>query len=141
MTKILVNGVDVTIIFPFPLPLPETFSQRMLLFDGLMGVTRIIKLRPRQPTCAVCGDNPTITRLIDYELFCGSKASDKSQSLHLLDSEQRISCQHYKAVLDSGHAHLLIDVREPVEYEICCLDNATSKLASITTPLIFNCFC
>ena len=107
--------------------LTETFSQRMLVFDGLLGITRTVKLRPRQPTCAVCGDSPTITRLIDYEMFCGSKADDKSASLCVLGAEHRVTCQNYKLVVDSGHTHLLVDVREPVEYEICCLGNSTSE--------------
>lgn len=107
-----------------------TYSQRMLVFDGLSGVSRTIKLRPRQLSCAVCGDNPTITRLIDYEMFCGSRADDKSRMLSVLDPLQRITCQQYKTVVDSDCAHLLIDVREPVQYEICHLDNSTSKYIS-----------
>ena len=106
----------------------ETYSQKMLVFDGLLGITRTVKLRPRQPTCAVCGDNPTITRLIDYEVFCSSKADDKSvNKLNVLDVKQRVTCQQYKEVVDAGHTHLLVDVREPVEYEICCLSNSISK--------------
>lgn len=54
-----------------------SYSQQLLLFDGICGVFRNIKLRPRQPQCTVCGDNPSITALIDYELFCGSRADDK----------------------------------------------------------------
>lgn len=99
----------------------------MLLFDGLQGVTRTVKLRPRQPTCVVCGDNPTISKLIDYEMFCGSKADDKSHTLSLLEPQQRLTCTEYKMLVDSGHTHLLVDVREPVEYEICCLGNSTSE--------------
>ena len=98
------------------------------MFDGLMGVTRTVKLRPRQSSCAVCGDAPTISELIDYEMFCGSKSDDKSASLSLLDPEQRVTCQQYKTVVDSGHTHFLLDIREPVEYEICRLDNSTSEL-------------
>ena len=47
------------------------------MFDGLDGTFRSIKLRSRQTNCPVCGDNPTVTQLIDYEQFCGAKASDK----------------------------------------------------------------
>ena len=54
-----------------------SYSQKLLLFDALCGSFRTIKLRPRQPQCAVCGDNPSITALINYELFCGSRADDK----------------------------------------------------------------
>ena len=107
----------------------------MLVFDGLMGVIRTVKLRPRQPTCAVCGDHPTISKLIDYEMFCGSKSDDKSTNLSLLDSQHRVTCQQYKVVVDSGQAHLLLDVREPVEHEICCLDNSTSECVLANPPV------
>lgn len=106
---------------------PDTYSKKMLVFDGLLGITRTVKLRPRQSTCAVCGDNPTITRLIDYEVFCSSKADDKAVKLNVLDVKQRITCQQYKQEVDAGHIHLLVDVREPVEYEICCLGNSISE--------------
>ena len=47
------------------------------MYDGLDGTFRTIRLRGRQPTCPVCSDAPTITKLIDYEQFCGAKATDK----------------------------------------------------------------
>jgi hypothetical protein len=97
------------------------------VFDGLSGVTRTVKLRPKQPSCAVCGENPTITELIDYELFCGSRADDKSAALSDLEPGQRVTCQQYKEIVDSRCAHLLLDVREPVQYDICHLQNSTSE--------------
>lgn len=97
------------------------------MFDGLSGVTRTVKLRPKQSSCAVCGENPTITMLIDYELFCGSRADDKSEAVSILDPGQRVTCQQYKKVVESGCAHILLDVREPVQYEICHLENSTSE--------------
>ena len=61
-----------------------TYSQRLLMFDALSGTFRTIKLRPRQSTCVVCGDSPSITQLIDYEQFCGAVASDKVYHTHQL---------------------------------------------------------
>lgn len=49
----------------------------MLIYDALDGRFLTIKLRPRQSCCSVCGDNPTINKLQDYELFCGASATDK----------------------------------------------------------------
>jgi len=54
-----------------------SFCGKLLLYDGYAGSFRSIRLRGRQEKCAVCSDNPTITALQDYELFCGSKATDK----------------------------------------------------------------
>lgn len=59
------------------LNLEETLSSRMLLFDGYDTTFRCIKLRKRKLDCDVCGINPKIKSLIDYEQFCGSVANDK----------------------------------------------------------------
>jgi adenylyltransferase/sulfurtransferase len=52
-------------------------SKSMLLFDGSDCSFRKVRVRDRNPSCAVCGSEPSITALIDYEQFCGSKANDK----------------------------------------------------------------
>lgn len=98
-----------------------SFSQKLLLFDGLQGSFRSIKIRGRQPTCPVCGDNPSITELIDYEQFCGARANDKDKDLTLLKDTDRISPKDYKEMLDTKQEHVLVDVRLPVELDICQL--------------------
>lgn len=63
---------------PFPwLSIPASCSQHLLMFDAQDLRFRSIRLRPKQAGCAVCGENPSVTRLIDYEAFCGSAATDK----------------------------------------------------------------
>lgn len=47
------------------------------MFDAQDARFRSIRLRPKQAGCAVCGENPSVTRLVDYEAFCGSAATDK----------------------------------------------------------------
>lgn len=54
-----------------------SYSQKMLIYDALDGRFLSIKLRPKQRNCCVCGDNPSINKLLDYELFCGASATDK----------------------------------------------------------------
>uniref|UniRef100_A0A8D0B951 Adenylyltransferase and sulfurtransferase MOCS3 n=1 Tax=Salvator merianae TaxID=96440 RepID=A0A8D0B951_SALMN len=98
-----------------------SFNQVMLLFDALEGRFRHIKLRPRNPDCPVCGDHPSVVALQDYEAFCGSSATDKCRTLQLLHSEERISVEEYKTILDSQVLHVLIDVRPQVEVDICHL--------------------
>lgn len=58
-------------------PGSASYSQRLLLFDAHSGDFRVVTLRPRNKHCAVCGDNPSIRELIDYEQFCGSGPNDK----------------------------------------------------------------
>ncbi|KAK6183525.1 hypothetical protein SNE40_010995 [Patella caerulea] len=101
----------------------SSFGQRMLLFDAIDGTFRCVKLRGRQPSCPVCGDAPTITQLIDYEQFCGAKASDKDKAMNILEKEQRMSAKEYKTILEEKKPHILVDVRQPVELEICQLPN------------------
>nr|XP_008012273.2 adenylyltransferase and sulfurtransferase MOCS3 [Chlorocebus sabaeus] len=104
--------------------LGPSYSGSLLLFDALRGHFRCIRLRSRRLDCAVCGERPTVTDLLDYEAFCGSSATDKCRSLQLLSPEERISVTDYKRVLDSGASHLLLDVRPQVEVDICRLPHA-----------------
>lgn len=55
----------------------NVLSGRLMLFDGITSTFRNIALRKRSTNCDVCGDNPTIKSLIDYEQFCGARADDK----------------------------------------------------------------
>ncbi|KAL4624058.1 adenylyltransferase and sulfurtransferase MOCS3 [Arapaima gigas] len=95
--------------------------QKLLIFDALTLRLRSIQLRPRQVDCAVCGDHPSVTSLQDYEKFCASAATDKCRRLCLLSKDQRISIQAYKEILDKQTQHVLLDVRPPVEVDICHL--------------------
>ncbi|KAJ1645846.1 hypothetical protein J3B02_002193 [Coemansia erecta] len=95
---------------------------------------RKIKLRMRKPTCAVCGDSPTVTGLVDYVAFCGAGPSDNAPEWQLLrDAKQRVSCTEYHQVqratdeASSGaKGHLLLDVRDEVQFAICQLPNAVN---------------
>ncbi|KAF9086289.1 Molybdenum cofactor synthesis protein 3, partial [Mortierella sp. AM989] len=82
---------------------------------------RTIKLRKRKDNCVVCGDNPTITKLIDYVRFCGSSATDKTPDMFLIPFQERITCEGYKKIRQDNIPHLLLDVREEVQFDICSL--------------------
>lgn len=57
----------------------ESLSSRLLLIDGLSMEFRQVRI-PRNPQCPLCGDNPTVTELIDYEVFCGvSPQNDQAE--------------------------------------------------------------
>uniref|UniRef100_A0AAY4CMD3 Adenylyltransferase and sulfurtransferase MOCS3 n=1 Tax=Denticeps clupeoides TaxID=299321 RepID=A0AAY4CMD3_9TELE len=96
-------------------------GQQLLVFDAQDCRFRCIRLRPKQASCAVCGESPTVTQLGDYESFCGSAATDKCRRLNLLHKEQRISVEEYKSIVDKEIPHLLLDVRPQVEIDICSL--------------------
>ncbi|KAI8924450.1 hypothetical protein BC831DRAFT_513356 [Entophlyctis helioformis] len=104
--------------------IPTSYSQKLLLFDAVAGSFRSVKLRGKSPNCAVCGDNPTITEPIDYVQFCGSAPDDKTPDVHLLEPHERVSVQAYRDVADSGAPHVLVDVRDQMQFEICALPNS-----------------
>jgi len=100
----------------------EPLIGRMIAFDALKMKFREFKLR-RDPKCPVCGDNPTIKELIDYDQFCGipqAKAAEEAEA-----PVPTISVQDLKAKLDRGDKFKLIDVREPFEWDICRIPGAT----------------
>src|SRR5690349_2993431 len=92
----------------------EPLVGRLLLYDALAMRFRELKLR-RNPECPVCGDNPTITELIDYQQFCGIP----NQAHEPVATEGDIDPVEVKSKIDRGDPFVLIDVREPHEYQIC----------------------
>jgi adenylyltransferase/sulfurtransferase len=94
----------------------EPLVGRLLLYDALGMHFRELKLR-KNPECPICGDHPTITKLIDYHQFCGVPQQPPKQESKLTDDE--IEVTEVKEKLDRGDKFVLIDVREPHEYQIC----------------------
>jgi molybdopterin/thiamine biosynthesis adenylyltransferase/rhodanese-related sulfurtransferase/molybdopterin converting factor small subunit len=97
----------------------EPLVGRLLLYDALAMRFRELKLR-RNPECPVCGDHPTIHELIDYQEFCGIP----NQPHEPAAVEGDIDPVEVKAKIDRGDPFVLIDVREPHEYQICRIPNA-----------------
>ena len=107
------------------LEIDEVLSGRLVIFDGGRGTFRTVRLRGKRERCDVCSEKPIITRLIDYEQFCGMRASDKDFKLNILEEKERISCKEYKNMLSNPSTrHVLIDVRSANEFEICQLPNS-----------------
>jgi molybdopterin/thiamine biosynthesis adenylyltransferase/rhodanese-related sulfurtransferase/molybdopterin converting factor small subunit len=96
---------------------------RLLLFDALQMRFRALKLQ-KDRECPVCGDNPTVTKLIDYELFCGITPAVKAADKGTVAPELEATVDDLKERLDSGDVFLL-DVREPREYDIARIDGST----------------
>jgi len=76
---------------------------------------REFKVR-KDPKCPICSENPTVTGLIDYEQFCGIPQAKEAADAELPVPE--ISATELKARIDRGDALVLVDVREPFEWEI-----------------------
>lgn len=101
-----------------------TLCGRLLLFDGLNSIFRNVKLRGKSANCDICVEPRKITSLIDYEQFCGMKASDKDMKLEILPQNQRVSVHTLNEYLQNNNRYLLIDVRSENEYEICQLNQS-----------------
>ena len=92
----------------------ETLKGRLLLFDGLRMSFREVQLK-KDPDCPVCGTHPTVTALIDYEAFCGMPEADASAE---------IGTTELRVLIDGGTAPLLLDVREPWEWEVARIEGS-----------------
>jgi adenylyltransferase/sulfurtransferase len=93
----------------------DSLVGRLLLFDALAMKFRELKLR-KNPDCPICGPNRTITKLIDYELFCGIRGEEH---VPVFNGIPEITPVELKKKLDAHEPFVLIDVREPHEYQIC----------------------
>jgi len=100
----------------------EPLIGRLVLYDALAMKFRELKLR-RNPECPVCGDHPTITKLIDYQEFCGIPQHEPAPAPGAREGE--ISAEEVKAKIDRGDDFLLLDVREPHEYQIARIPHST----------------
>jgi adenylyltransferase/sulfurtransferase len=94
---------------------------RLVHFDALNLKFREFKLR-RDPKCPVCGENPTITRLIDYDQFCGIPQAAAAEAAEA--PIPTMTVRDLKQKLDNGGKFVLLDVREPFEWDICHIDHA-----------------
>jgi sulfur-carrier protein adenylyltransferase/sulfurtransferase len=90
---------------------------RFMIYDALNMKFRELKLR-KDPDCPVCGTHPTVTKLIDYDQFCGIVQPAQDHSSGATVSATEITPVELKAKLDAGETPLILDVREPNEYQI-----------------------
>jgi molybdopterin/thiamine biosynthesis adenylyltransferase/rhodanese-related sulfurtransferase len=110
----LVGVMQATEVIKLILGKGEALIGRLLLIDALDMKFRELKLR-KNPDCPVCGTHPTITRLIDYNEFCGIRGEEKPVETLTAD----IQVEELKKRLDAGENLFVLDVREPHEYQIC----------------------
>ena len=100
----------------------RTLIGRLVLYDALEMKFRELRLR-KNPNCPLCGENPTIKALIDYDQFCGITPQPVAAASSV-DSSTEITPEDLKARMDRGEAPMILDVRESHEYEICRLPNS-----------------
>ena len=123
-----IGAIQATETIKLILGVGETLVGRLLLYDALAMSFEFVRLR-KKPACPVCGEHPAITELIDYEAFCGMPGHDRSP--YHSEAEERVpavTVQEVKAKLDAGEDIILLDVREPFEWEISDIAAATHHI-------------
>jgi adenylyltransferase/sulfurtransferase len=104
----------------------ESLIGRVLLIDALGMKFRELRLR-KNPDCPVCGTHPTITKLIDYQQFCGIRGEEAPVTTKVPE----IQPEELKQRLDAGEDIFILDVREPHEYQICNLNGYLIPLGDL----------
>ena len=110
----LVGVMQATEVIKLILGQGEPLIGRLLLIDALGMKFRELKLR-KNPDCPACGTHPTVTKLIDYNEFCGIRGEEKPVETGIPEMQ----VEELKRRLDAGEDLYVLDVREPHEYQIC----------------------
>src|ERR1700739_4903878 len=112
----LVGVIQATEVIKLILGKGSPLIGRLLLVDPLGMRFRELKLR-KNPDCPVCGENPTVKELIDYEHFCGIVPESKEEKV-VKNGVPQLSVKELKRRMDGGEDIFILDVREPYEYQI-----------------------
>jgi adenylyltransferase/sulfurtransferase len=125
----LVGTVQATEAIKLVLGIGDSLIGRLLLVDTLRMEFREVELQ-RDPDCAVCGETPSITSLIDYEEFCGGTAAPLAAPLERPPVPE-IDVEELRARLGSGRAPAILDVRETHEWSISNLGPHGARLVPL----------
>jgi molybdopterin/thiamine biosynthesis adenylyltransferase/rhodanese-related sulfurtransferase len=115
-----IGSIQVTEAIKLLTGIGDPLLGRLVVYDALEMSYRKIKVR-KDPNCAICGENPTVTELIDYDDFCGAVSDEAAAAV----AGSTILATDLKEWLDAGKPIELIDVREPAEYEIVRIPGST----------------
>lgn len=115
----VVGLIQATEAIKLILGIGEPLIGRFVIYDALKMRFRELKLK-KDPECPVCGVHPTVTKLIDYEQFCGLRAEVTSTGGNGLMSSEALEIMpvELQQQIDAGKAPIILDVREPQEYQI-----------------------
>ena len=114
----IIGVIQATETVKLILGIGEPLIGRFMIYDALRMRFRELKLR-KDPECPACGTNPTVTKLIDYEQFCGLRPEpQQTQATGATVNDWEITPVDLKKKIDAGDAPFVLDVREPNEYQI-----------------------
>jgi adenylyltransferase/sulfurtransferase len=122
----IIGTIQATEAIKLILGIGEPLIGRLLVYDALKMRFRDVKLK-RDPDCPVCGTNPTITELREYAAYCRPEGREQPgpMSIHARQGRlDEITVSELKARMDQGDPPIVVDVREPREFEICRIPGA-----------------
>jgi rhodanese-related sulfurtransferase len=118
-----IGSIQVTEAIKLVTGIGDSLLGRLMVYDALEMEYRQVAIR-KDPNCAVCGEHPTVTELIDYDAFCGVISDEAAEAAR----DSTISVHDLKRMIDERAAgkrdFTLIDVREPIEWEIVTIDDS-----------------
>ncbi len=127
-----IGTIQATETIKLILGIGEPLIGRLMLYDALGMSFREMKLR-KDPNCPVCGENPTVTELIDYQEFCGIPQAEAAEEEN---GVPEISVSDLKQKMDAGENINVLDVREPHEYEVANIGAKLIPLGELPERLI-----
>jgi len=113
----IIGVIQATETIKLILGIGEPLIGRFMIYDALRMRFRELKLR-KDADCPVCGTSPTVTTLIDYEQFCGVAPHQLAAAAKPAAGADAVTSLELKAEVDRGQAPVILDVREPQEYQI-----------------------
>jgi molybdopterin/thiamine biosynthesis adenylyltransferase/rhodanese-related sulfurtransferase len=114
-----IGSIQVTEAIKVLTGIGEPLVGRLMIYDALEMSYRTLNIK-KDPDCPICGTNPTITELIDYDAFCGAVSADAQEAAR----DATITAAELKEMLDKDEDIFLVDVREKNEYEIVSIPGA-----------------
>ena len=116
----IVGSLQANEVIKLLLGVGEPLIGRLVLFDALKLRFRELEL-DKNPDCPICSERPTQTGLIDYRAFCGLEEQPAQPAV---EAALEITVEELKSSLDNGDAPQIVDVRSPIEWQICRLEGA-----------------
>jgi len=115
----IVGTLQATEVIKLILGIGEPLIGKLLLIDALDSTFQTVQLR-KNPACKLCGENPQIQTLVDYEEFCGVPAAGR----YMVQDVPELSPRDVMERLDSGESFAFLDVRDPVELQVSRIQSA-----------------
>jgi adenylyltransferase/sulfurtransferase len=120
----IIGVIQATEAIKLMIGIGEPLIGRFLIYDALKMRFRELKLK-KDSECPVCGANPTVTKLIDYDQFCGIAPAHPAENAGGTVNDWEITPVDLKKKLDAGESPFILDVREPNEYQINRIPGST----------------